>query len=511
MRAFILSASTIMVTVPLTLAAPAAPAPVIPSATKLNPEWYPVNKTLPIRPAGSNILNTNSTRGGKDDPSAQYIIIMKDTEQRKWGEVFEDMGFSTREIKRSFRAHSASGNHTFQSFRTFQIDDGSHIKAFGTHVRGFTLEMLESEAESMGTLENVKYIEKDQIYEAGVVRDGGYYSQYSGVDRTVKHESKHVKRQQQQQQPQQPQQPQVGQFYQQSGAPWNLQRISEVNRIAPNSGSGTSLGFNYIYDGTAGTGVDVYMIDSGINQHAEFGNRARMIFSAFGENYSDDHGHGTHTAGTVGSLRYGVAKNVNLMGIKVLDSNNRGSNTGIIAGMEAALASHLQRKDAPGFAGSIISMSIGGGGSQAQFDVLRRITEAGMHVSLSAMNDNKDACTAFPGGYSRELPIFNVGATDINDNRASFSNFGACVNIHAPGVEIVSTNNQDAQGTKVMQGTSMACPAVSGVIALELVRNPRFKFDPRGMIAHIQSMAINGVVGGASGGQIMLNNGVTGR
>ncbi|RVD81903.1 uncharacterized protein DFL_009750 [Arthrobotrys flagrans] len=504
MRAFILSASIIVVAVPASLAAPAAPVPVIFSAKKLNPEWYPVNKTYPIRPAGSNILNTNSTRGGKEDPSAQYIVIMKDAEQRKWDEVFEDMGFSTREIKRSFTAHSASGNNTLQSFRTFQIDDGSHIKAFGTHVRGFTMEMLESEAESMGTLENVKYIEKDQIYEAGVVRDGGYYSEESGIDRTVEHDTKHVKRQQQQ-----PQQPQVGQYYQQSGAPWNLQRISEVNRIAPNSGGGTSLGFDYIYDGTAGTGVDVYMIDSGINQHSEFGNRARMIFSAFGENYSDDHGHGTHTAGTVGSLRYGVAKNVNLLGIKVLDSNNRGSGAGILAGMEAALASHLQRKNAPGFAGSVISMSIGGGGSQAQFDVLRRITEAGMHVSLSAMNDNTDACTTFPGGYSQQLPIFNVGATDINDNRASFSNFGACVNIHAPGVEIVSTNNQDPQGTKVMQGTSMACPAVSGVIALELVRNPKFMLDPRGMIAHIQSMAINGVVGGATGGQIMLNNGVT--
>ncbi|KAK6362209.1 hypothetical protein TWF730_005905 [Orbilia blumenaviensis] len=504
MRSSILSASIFVVAIPVCFAAPAAPAPVVPSASRLNPEWYPVNKTYPIRPTGSKTLSTSSTRGGKDDPSAQYIVIMKDTEQRKWGEVFDDMGFSTKELKHSFTAHSAGGNNTLHSFRTFQIDDGSHIKAFGTHVRGFTMEMLESEADSMGALENVKYIEKDQIYEAGVVRDAGYYSQESGTERTIQRGTDKVKRQDQQQPV-----PQVGQFYQQSGAPWNLQRISESNRIPPGTGGGTSLGFNYIYDGTAGTGVDVYMIDSGINQHAEFGNRARMIFSAFGQNYADDHGHGTHTAGTVGSLRYGVAKNANLLGIKVLDANNRGSGAGIIAGMEAALASHLQRRNAPGFQGSVISMSIGGGGSQAQFDVLRRITEAGMHVSLSAMNDNTDACTAFPGGYSRQLPIFNVGATDINDNRASFSNFGACVNIHAPGVEIVSTNNQDPQGTKVMQGTSMACPAVSGVIALELVRNPKLMLDPRGMIAHIQSMAINGVVAGANGGQIMLNNGVT--
>ncbi|KAK6534880.1 hypothetical protein TWF281_006179 [Arthrobotrys megalospora] len=503
MKMFILSASIIAVAVPAAFAAPAIPAPVVPSATTLNPEWWPVNKTYPIRPAGSRILDTNSTRADKDDPTAQYIVIMKDHETRKWGDVFDEMGFSTKEVKHTFTAHSAGGNNTLHTFRTFQIDDGSHIKTFGTHVRGFTMEMLESEAESMGALDNVKYIEKDQIFEAGVVRDNDYYSKESGVDRVVKHETKHAKRQEQAA-------PQVGQFYQQSGAPWNLQRISESNRIAPNSGGGSrGLGFNYIYDGTAGSGVDVYMIDSGINQHAEFGQRARMIFSAFGQNYKDDHGHGTHTAGTVGSVRYGVAKNVNLLGIKVLDSNNRGSGAGILAGMEAALASHLERRNAPGFQGSVISMSIGGGGSQAQFDVLQRITQAGMHVSLSAMNDNTDACTTFPGGYSRQLPIFNVGATDINDNKASFSNYGACVNIHAPGVEIVSTNNEDPQGTKVMQGTSMACPAVSGVIALELVRNPRLKLDPSGMIAHIQSMAINGVVGGANGGQIMLNNGVT--
>ncbi|EPS40389.1 hypothetical protein H072_5785 [Dactylellina haptotyla CBS 200.50] len=495
MKGIILSAQFLVSILPASLAAPAAPI----DFNALNPEWYPVPKSFPSlrHGRGSNFTGAD-IRGVKDDPSANYIVILHERENRTWSSIFDDMGFSTKEVKqpgRGFSAHGKDADH--HGYRTFEIDDGSRIRAFGTNVRMFSMNMLESEAESMGSLEYVAAIEKDQMYYAGVA------SMSDDVDRSAEYELQpteggedEVNRRQQ------------DQLVRQHDTPWNLQRISSSGRVPPNVGGGPKgLGFDYVYDKSSGAGVDVYMLDTGFNQHVEFGDRATMEFSAFGLDYMvDDHGHGTHTAGTVGSSRYGVAKGVNLRGYKVLDSQNSGSAATILAGLEAALAAHLRRRNNPGFVGSVISMSIGGGGSQAQFNVLQRIVNAGMHVAISAMNDNTDACRMFPGGYSTQLPIFNVGATDINDNRASFSNYGPCVNIQAPGVDIVSTSNENPRGTRVLTGTSMACPAVSGLIAVEMVKYPQLRLDPQAMRGHIQSLALNGMIRGAP--QVLLNNGV---
>ncbi|EWC45661.1 hypothetical protein DRE_05222 [Drechslerella stenobrocha 248] len=427
-----------------------------------------------------------------NDPSAKYVVVLADNEKRPWGELFEEMGAT---------AAAAAANADNHKFSTFQMDDGTHIQTFGTEMRMFTMQMFASEAESMRDLDNIAILEKDFPVSTGLVEESSYEVAEipeEPVNMTSVSMVGLDKRQQQ------------GQLVQQRGAPWNLERISEVNTLNLNGRGVEQLSFNYVADANGGAGVDVYMVDSGINvNHVEFGGRARMIFSAFGQNFQDDHFHGTHTAGTVGSARFGVAKNVNLLGIKVLDSSNRGSGAGILAGMEAALASHLRRMNTQGFIGSVMSMSIGGGGpSQAQLNVLQRMARAGMHVSISAMNDNTDACRAFPGGFSRQVPIFNVGATDPRDTKASFSNFGPCVNIHGPGTNILSTSNTNNRGSRVAQGTSMACPAVSGVIALELVKNPNLRRDPAGMIRHIQSLAIRRNIRGANSAQIMLNNGV---
>ncbi|KAJ6264933.1 Aqualysin-1 [Drechslerella dactyloides] len=487
MKSFIISTSLLLAAVSSTLAAPLSNSRI--PKLRVRPRSLLANATLPIAE-------------DPNDPSAKYIVVLADDEKRKWADVFDEMGFNTNELKDhkdGFYAFGASSDD--HGFRTFALEDGTSIQTFGTAMRAFTMTMFQSEAEGMKELPNIAVLEKDFPVGTGLVEESSYevasipdepvnITEYSvsGLD----------KRQQQ------------GQVVQQNGAPWNLERISETRAVSLRGRGVTQLAFNYAVDSNGGTGVDVYMVDTGINvNHVEFGGRAKMIFSAFGQNnLRDDHFHGTHTAGTVGSRRYGVAKNVNLFGIKALDSNNRGTGASIVAGMEAALAAHLRRVREPNFIGSVMSMSIGGGGSQAQFNVLQRMAQAGMHVSISAMNDNKDACSAFPGGYSRQLPIFNVGATDPSDGKASFSNFGPCVNIHAPGTNILSTNSKDNQSSRVLQGTSMACPAVSGVIALEIVKNPNLRRDPRAMIQHIQSLAIRTQIRGANSAQIMLNNGV---
>ncbi|KAF3925127.1 Cerevisin [Dactylellina cionopaga] len=302
-------------------------------------------------------------------------------------------------------------------------------------------------------------------------------------------------------------------YISQGTAPWNLQRISCPHQIDIKNRRPTDLNYEYRYDQAAGRGVDVYVVDSGINvDHKEFNGRAQMIFGFFGQT-KDDVGHGTHCAGTIGSLHFGVAKNVNILGVKV--GNSAGVNgAAIVAGIDAVISRHNERKTKPDFVGSVINMSIGTSPPvQSDFEALKKATAAGIHAAVAAMNAGADACTWSPGSFSQQIPIINVGATDINDNRAQFSNYGKCVDIYAPGVSIVSTFNNNATGLAVLDGTSMAAPAVTGMIADELVKNPTLRLDPAGMKKLILSKALKGVIKldtFITGGEVALNNGFPG-
>ncbi|KAF3903390.1 Aqualysin-1 [Dactylellina cionopaga] len=385
-------------------------------------------------PASQKISTSSSKSLGN---STDYIVVMRDHEKRAWNEIFNEMGLKAREIEHPSHGFvGVSDKKEHHDYRTFEAGDGGHIRTFGTAMRMFTMKMDESEAENMAASKNVAIVHKDRKNTSvewkpynerlmsetnDTISDGG-----STLGKRFGYTAEPL--------------------VQQPGAPWNLQRISQMSQIKGPAGiKVSSLGFTYRYDGINGKGVDVYVVDSGINtQHVEFGGRAKMIFSAYGpEHMIDDFGHGSHTSGTIGGAHYGIAKGVNLLGIKVLDDENRGTDATFVAGFEAALAAHLRRKDAPDFVGTVVSASIGGqGGSDLLFDVFKRMSNAGMHISISAMNDNADACGYFPGGYSAQLPIFNAGATDIYDQKADFSNYGPCVNIHAPGVAITSASNK---------------------------------------------------------------------
>ncbi|KAF3908782.1 Cerevisin [Orbilia brochopaga] len=396
----------------------------------------------------------------------EYIVVLSASETRPWADVFESMGWKNT---------TKAGAHSFGS--TFSAADNSvKMQTFGT-------------------------VPKAKVASASLVH--GTPSDSSA--------SRHQRRQ-------------LGSgavgnaAIQQSTAPWNLQRISSISPIPPDGRLITELTYKYRFDATAGTGVDVYVVDSGITtSHTDFGNRASIIFSAFGQDGGRDvDGHGTHVAGTVASLHFGVAKNATIFGCKVLDDKGGGSDAGIAAGIDAALTSHNARKQNPGFRGSIINMSLGSPEpSQVIFNVLQRAVAAGMHVTIAPGNDNKDACKDFPAGFNRQLPsMFSVGATDIDDIRATFSDNGPCVDIHAPGVGIVSTS---AEGrTKVLEGTSMATPAVAGVIAAELSRRPELALDPMGMKRLILAQAQKGVIKlkngdrAPDGGRVLLNTGFPG-
>ena len=230
----------------------------------------------------------------------------------------------------------------------------------------------------------------------------------------------------------------------QSGATWGLDRIDQRN--LPLSGT-------YTYVST-GTGVRAYIIDTGIQtNHPQFGSRASAVYDALGGNGQDCNGHGTHVAGTVGASTYGVAKNVMLRAVRVLDCAGSGSTSGVIAGMNWVASNHIKP--------AVANMSLGGGFSSSSNTAANNLASAGVFLAVAAGNSNADACNASPASAANAT---TVAASTSVDAKASYSNYGACVDLYAPGSSITST--WIASGTKTISGTSMASPHVAGVGAL---------------------------------------------
>lgn len=266
----------------------------------------------------------------------------------------------------------------------------------------------------------------------------------------------------------------------QSPATWGLDRIDQ--RALPLSNS-------YSYD-ASGAGVHAYIIDTGIlSSHVDFGGRVGSGFTAItdGLGTTDCNGHGTHVSGTVGGTTWGVAKAVQLVPVRVLNCRGSGTTSGVIAGIDWVAANAIKP--------AVANMSLGGGASTALDNALSAAVNAGITFAVAAGNENADACNSSP---ARAASAITVGSTTSSDARSSFSNFGTCLDLFAPGSGITSAWSTSNTATNTISGTSMASPHVAGAAAVYLSANP--SATPGQVTAALVSAATKDVVSGAGNG-----------
>ena len=263
----------------------------------------------------------------------------------------------------------------------------------------------------------------------------------------------------------------------QTGATWGLDRVDQRN---------LPLSTTYTYNTTA-AGVHAYIIDTGmLATHNEYAGRVGNGFDAVGGGTNDCNGHGTHVAGTVGGTTYGVAKGVTLHPVRVLDCGGSGSWAGVIAGIDWVAANRVLP--------AVANLSLGGGANAAVDTAVANLSNAGVTVAVAAGNNSSDACGFSP---ARAPSAITVGSTTSTDAASSFTNWGTCLDIFAPGSSITSSWNTGNTATNTISGTSMASPHVAGAAALFLASNP--SATPAQVTASLIANATQNVVTGIPG------------
>jgi serine protease len=386
----------------------------------------------------SIVLTTGCARKNELNPnqsSESYIVVLKSSQV-----TAATAKLSAANARVSISSKAVVANLLSDISREYELPEARMV--FSQVLQGGVYDMTRNEASELSLNPNVAYIEKDQIV---------------SINATT-----------------------------QSNATWGLDRIDQ---------SSLPLNQTYNYEGN-GTGVNVYVIDTGVrNTHEQFGGRSASGFD-FVDNdtdSSDCNGHGTHVAGTIAGSTYGVAKGAKVFGVRVLDCEGSGSISGVIAGVEWVTNQHKKP--------AVANMSLGGGASQALDDAVKASIKAGVTYAVAAGNSNVTACNSSP---ARVAEAITVGSTTPSDARSDFSNFGACVSVFAPGSDITSAWFKSNTATNKISGTSMASPHVAGVAALYLAAN--VNSSPAQVKAALLAGSVTGKVSDVKGSPNLLIN-----
>jgi subtilisin family serine protease len=259
-------------------------------------------------------------------------------------------------------------------------------------------------------------------------------------------------------------------------ANWGLDRIDQP-----------TLPLNHSYTTGSAASVHAYIIDTGVRMtQSQYAGRVTSgyDFVDHDTDASDCQGHGTHVAGTIGGKTYGVAKDVHLVAVRVLDCQGAGTYSQIIAGVDWVTKNAVKP--------AVANMSLGGAAGSTLDNAVQKSIDSGVTYVVAGGNDSRDACTKSPARLSAAI---TVGATDTTDKQASFSNYGKCLDLYAPGVNILSSSNTSDTATMRMSGTSQATPHVAGAAALYLNNHPTA--TPRQVRDAIVNAATTGTVKGA--------------
>ncbi|WP_101605797.1 S8 family peptidase [Amycolatopsis sp. BJA-103] len=261
---------------------------------------------------------------------------------------------------------------------------------------------------------------------------------------------------------------------------WGLDRVDQADLPLDNK---------YTYP-TKADNVTAYVIDTGVRgSHKDFGDRATggKDFVDNDDTPNDEHGHGTHVAGTIGGTDHGLAKGAKIVGVRVLDANGSGTTEGVVAGVDWVAA------NAKG--PSVANMSLGGGADDALDEAVKGAIGKGVTFALAAGNESSDAGTTSP---ARVKEAITVAASDKTDKQASFSNYGSVVDLYAPGVDITSSWGTGDDATNTISGTSMAAPHVAGAAALYLSAHP--DATPAQVAEGLVAAAADGKISNPTGG-----------
>jgi cerevisin len=272
--------------------------------------------------------------------------------------------------------------------------------------------------------------------------------------------------------------------------PWNLQAISTQEPVGGNDVN--AMTYTYSYNEPAGAGVDIYIVDSGVYiQHEEFEGRATFPWAAPGLTRVDGHGHGTHVAGVAAGKTYGIAKRANIIAVRVLNNNNRGTTLNFIRGINW-VAANVRSTQRP----SIASLAFSSDEPSESFDLAATLLVGdGVTAVTAAGNDGVDASNVSP---ARAAAVFVAGASDITNTIWPSSNFGRVVDVFAPGVAITSAGITAPDSTAVFTGTSQACAHVAGLAAY--LRSTDATLTPGPMFNRILNLATHNAISGVPAG-----------